>query len=178
VLPLLSLYTRDILGASVGEAQLLPAVLLLSTTLFAVPMAALGTRYGKRRVFSAGLAVMGVAALTGLVITTKEMGAVVFLLSGVGNAASMVLHLPLMADLVPRRHMGAAAGILAASGSIAAPLASALAGGLSDTFGPRVIFATMAVFTGLALVLMLGVRRQAEPAGVRLAMPTPQPQPV
>ncbi|MGH2351683.1 MAG: MFS transporter, partial [Chloroflexota bacterium] len=91
VLPLVSIYTRDILGATVGEAQLLPALLLLSTTLLAVPMGWLGTRYGKRRVISAGYGVMALAGLAGLVITTKEQGAAVFLLAGVGNAASMVL---------------------------------------------------------------------------------------
>jgi Na+/melibiose symporter-like transporter len=164
VLPLVSIYTMDILGASVGEAQLLPALLLLSTTLLAVPMGWLGTRYGKRRVMSAGFAIMAVAGLAGLVITTKEQGAVVFLLAGVGNAASMVLTIPLLADLVPRHHMGLATGVLAGSGSIAAPLASVVAGGLSDLYGPRVIFALMAAMTCVALVLMMAVRRAREAA--------------
>jgi predicted MFS family arabinose efflux permease len=69
-----------------------------------------------------------------------------------------VLTIPLLADLVPRRHMGAATGLLAASGSIAAPLASLAAGGLSDLYGPRAIFGLMTVMTGLALVLMPAVR--------------------
>ena len=82
VMPLVSVYTRDILGATVGEAQLLPAMLLLSTTLTAVPIGMFGTRYGKRRTIAAGYAIMGVAALAGLVITHQEQGAVVFLLAG------------------------------------------------------------------------------------------------
>jgi maltose/moltooligosaccharide transporter len=158
VMPLVSVYTRDILGATVGEAQLLPGLLLLSTTLLAIPMGWLGDRYGKRRVMSAGFAVMGLMALAGLVITTTQQGVAVFLLAGVGNAASVVLTVPLLADLVPRRHMGAATGLLAASGSVAAPLASLAAGGLSDVFGPRAIFALMTVMTGLALALMPAVR--------------------
>ena len=161
VMPLVSVYTRDILGASVGESQLLPALLLLSTTVLALPMGWLGNRWGKRRVISAGYAIMGCAALAGLVITTKEQGAVVFFLAGVGNAASMVLTIPLLADLVPRHQMGAAAGILAASGSLAAPVASLVAGGLSDLYGPRAIFALMAAMIALALVLMPFVRRPA-----------------
>ena len=55
-----------------------------------------------------------------------------FLLAGVGNAASMVLTIPLLADLVPRHHMGAATGLLAAAGGIAAPLSSLVAGTLAD----------------------------------------------
>src|SRR5579884_534293 len=135
VLPLVSIYTRDILGATVGEAQLLPALLLVSTTLFALPTAWLGQRLGRRRVLAAGYAIVAVAALGALVITTKEQGAAIFLLAGVGNAASNVLAIPLLAELVPRQYIGAASGLLAASGSLAAPLASLVAGALSDVYG-------------------------------------------
>jgi maltose/moltooligosaccharide transporter len=161
VMPLVSVYTRDILGASVGEAQLLPALMLLATTLLAVPMGRLGSRFGKRRVMSAGYLVMTCAALAGLVITTREQGAAVFLLAGVGNAAIMVLTIPLLADLVPRRYMGLATGALAASGSLAAPLSSLVAGGLSDIYGPRAIFAMMGTMVAVALVLMPAVRLPA-----------------
>lgn len=158
VMPLVSVYTRHILGASVGEAQLLPALLLVSTTVLALPMAWLGDRYGRKRVMMAGYSIMGLCGLAGLVITTKEQGAIVFLLAGVGNAASMVLTIPLLAELVPSSRIGAATGLLAASGSIAAPLASLVAGALSDLFGPRAIFGLMAVMIALALVLMSAVR--------------------
>ncbi len=161
VLPLVSVYTRDILSASVGEAQLLPSLLLLSTTLLALPMARLGDRYGKRRVIAAGYAIMGAAALAALVITTREQGALVFLVAGAGNAASVVLTVPLLADLVPRPHVGAATGLLAASGSAAAPLASLLAGALADVYGPRAIFAFMAAMILLALALLPAVRPPA-----------------
>lgn len=174
VLPLVSIYTRDILGATVGEAQLLPALLLLSTTLLAIPMGWLGTRFGKRRVIGTGYAIMGLAALAGLAITTREQGAVVFLLAGIGNAATIVLAIPLMADLVPRRHMGLAAGALAGASSVAAPLASLVAGGLAQVYGPRAIFAVMAAMTSMALVLLLGVRT---PPGQDEPEPTPAPAP-
>lgn len=158
VMPLVSIYTRDILGASIGEAQLLPSLMLLTTTILAIPMAYLGNRFGKRRIISLGYAVIACAALAGLVITTREQGAVVFLIAGVGNAASMVLTIPLLADLVPGHRMGAATGALAASGSLAAPLASLVAGSLSDVFGPRAIFGLMAAMVALALALMPAVR--------------------
>ncbi|MBX5490432.1 MAG: MFS transporter [Chloroflexi bacterium] len=164
VLPLVSVYLRDILGATVGEAQLLPALLLLSTTVCAIPVGWLGSRYGKRRILAAGYATMGAAALLGLVITTKEQGALVFLLAGIGNAASTVLTIPLLADLVPRERMGTASGVLAASGSVAAPLASVVAGALADAHGPRAIFALMAAMIALALGLLPATRgRSAGP---------------
>jgi MFS family permease len=169
VMPLVSIYTRDVLGATVGEAQLLPALMLATTTLMAVPVGRLGTRLGKRRVLAAGYAIMGLAALAALVITTKQQGAAVFVLAGVGNAAVLVLTLPLLADLVPRQHMGLANGLLAASGAIAAPLASVVAGGLSDLYGPRVIFALMAVMVGVALALLPATRNLGDSPNAALA---------
>jgi MFS family permease len=119
------------------------------------------TRLGKRQVIGAGYLIMACAALAGLVITTKEQGATVFLFAGVGNAAIGVLTIPLLADLVPRHHMGGATGALAASGSVAAPLASLAAGWLSDLYGPRAIFGLMAATALLALALMPAVRQPA-----------------
>jgi Na+/melibiose symporter-like transporter len=161
VMPLVSIYTRTILGASDAEAQLLPALLLLSTTVMAVPMGWLGTRYGKRRMIGTGHIIMGLCALAGLIITTKGEGAALFLFAGVGNAAIMVLTLPLLADLVPRDHMGAATGLLAAAGGVAAPLSSLVAGSLSDLYGPRAIFAVMAVMVLIAFLLLIAVRQPA-----------------
>lgn len=161
VMPLVSIYTQHILGASVGEAQLLPALLLLSTAALAIPMGRLGDRYGRKRVMTVGYAIMGLCGLAGLLITTKEQGAVVFLLAGVGNAASMVLTVPLLSELVPPNRIGVATGLLAASGSLAAPLASVVAGALSDVYGPRAIFGLMAVMITLALALLPAVRRPA-----------------
>ena len=161
VLPLVSIYVRDILGASIGEAQILPALLLLSTMLMAYPAARLASRYGKRRVLGAGYAVMAVSAIVGLLITTKEQGIVLFLLAGIGNAAT-VLHIPMMADLVPRQHMGMGTGLLAAAGSIAAPAASLVGGSLSEIFGPRVIFAVMAVMVVAAIAVLPAVKVPAE----------------
>jgi MFS family permease len=54
--------------------------------------------------------------------------------------------------------MGAATGVLAASGSVAAPFASLLAGALADVYGPRAIFAFMAVMIVVALALLPAVR--------------------
>jgi MFS family permease len=168
VLPLVSVYTRDILGATVGEAQLLPALLLVATTAAALPVGFLGERLGKRRVIAGGYVVMGLAALAGLVVTTKEQGAALFLLAGLGNAAGVVLTLPLLADMVPRHHMGKATGLLAAASSIAAPLSSLVAGSLADLYGPRAIFAVMAVMVALALAALPATLERRSESG-RLA---------
>jgi maltose/moltooligosaccharide transporter len=164
VLPLVSIYVRDILGATTGEAQLLPGLLLLSTTAMALPMGWLGGRFGKRRLLAFGYASMGAAAVAGLFITTIGQGVALFLIAGIGNAAVIVLAVPLMADLVPRQHLGVATGLLAAVGSVAAPVAALAGGGLSELYGPRAIFAVMAA-TSLAAIALLPATRSDQPPG-------------
>ena len=154
VMPLVSVYVLDILHGTVGQAQLLPALMLLTTMLVAVPIGVLGDHLGKRRVMAAGIVVIGCAALSGLVITTPLQGVLTFFLAGVGSAAVIVLTVPLLADLVPRHHMGTATGAMAAAGSIAAPLSALAAGSLSDLFGPRAIFGLMAGMIAVALALL------------------------
>jgi MFS family permease len=138
----------------------MPGLLLLSTMLFAIPAGWLANRVGKKRVLAAGYAIMAAGAIVGLLITTKEQGAVLFFVAGIGNAAT-VLAVPIMADLVPRHHMGVGTGLLAAAGSVAAPAASLVAGGLSEIYGPRVIFAVMAVTVVIAIALLPMVRPPA-----------------
>ncbi len=165
VLPLISIYIRNILHATIGESQVLPALLMASTVLFAFPMAKLGDWFGKRRVMGAGFAIMACIGVAGLVITTKQEGAIVLTIAGIGNAASQVLTVPLLADLVPHRHIGAATGILAGSGSIAAPVASLIAGGFANVYGPRIIFLLMSVAVTCALLLLLFVHPPPAEAG-------------
>jgi Na+/melibiose symporter-like transporter len=164
VLPLISIYVRDILHATTGQSQLLPAFLLVSTTVFALPMAKLGNRYGKRKIIGAGYLIIACSALTGLFITTKEQGAIVFIIAGAGSAASEVLMIPLLSDLVPRRHIGVATGLLAGSGSVAAPASSLVAGHLADLYGPRIIFLVMSITVIIALCLLPFARPPTIPA--------------
>jgi Na+/melibiose symporter-like transporter len=161
VLPLITVYVETILGADKGIAQLVPALLVLSTLIVAVPSAYLGSKVGKRWVIGAGYVIMAAAAIGGLLITTIPQGAVLFLVAGIGNGGVVVLTLPLFAALVPRTHMGAAVGLLAAASSIAAPLSSIVGGTLSDLWGPRTIFWVMFGMVSFALVLLFFVHEPA-----------------
>ena len=127
-MPLVSIYLRDILGASVGEAQLLPSLLLLSTTVMALPDRLAGDALRQAPRPGRGVHRDGPGGPRRAVHHHQGAGGVVFLLAGTGNAATMVLTLPILAELVPRRHIGLANGIQAAAGSVAAPLASLAAG--------------------------------------------------
>jgi MFS family permease len=167
VLPLVSVYVVDILGASVGEAQLLPGLLLLTTFVLALPMGALGNRIGKRRLISLGYTLMVLAAGGGLLITTVGQGIAVFVTAGAGVAAILALKMPLLGELVPPGQIGAASGILAAAGSLSAPVASVVGGALSDIYGPRAVFGVMMVMVLIALGLMPAVRPLVDVDGAR-----------
>ncbi len=107
-----------------------------------------------------------------LIIMTEgidlSMGAVLTLASVVLALVSVrtdSVALALAGALAVGAAFGLANGALAASGSIAAPLASVVAGGLADFYGPRVIFALMAVMVCLALALLPAVRKPSASAG-------------
>lgn len=169
VLPLITIFVETILGADKGEAQLLPALMLLSTLLFAVPVAYLGNSIGKRPVIGNGYVIMTITAIGGMLITTKEQGMALFLFAGAGNAAVIVLSLPLLVDLIPRNHMGAAVGLMAAATSVAAPLSSLVGGALSEQFGPRAVFWIMFAMALLALLLLPWVRQTVSTAAALTA---------
>jgi MFS family permease len=158
VMPLVTLYLKEIIKVTEAEAQLLASLLLLSTTIMAIPMGLLGPRIGKKRVIGFGYVIMAVGALMALVITTAPQAAAVFLMAGIGNAAAMVLTIPLLADLVPRHHMGAATGLLAAVGGIAAPISSLVAGSMANAYGARAIFYVMFFSVVIALFVLTRVR--------------------
>jgi maltose/moltooligosaccharide transporter len=154
IVPLLSLFARDLLGASVGQAQLMPGMLLIASTICALPCAWLANRWGKRRVLAAGYLIVVASALAAMVITTTDEGMAVFALAGIGSAAVLVLPVPIVSELVPRDRVGTAVGVLAGGGSIAAPLAALLAGGVADAFGLRAVFAIMVVAALSALAIL------------------------
>jgi len=154
IVPLLSLFARDLLGASVGQAQLMPGMLLIASTICALPCAWLANRWGKRRVLAAGYLIVVASALAAMVITTTGEGMATFALAGIGSAAVLVLPVPIVSELVSRDRVGAAVGVLAGGGSIAAPLAALLAGGVADAFGLRAVFAIMVVAALSALAIL------------------------
>ena len=73
-----------------------------------------------------------VAALAGSQVQDMTSAIPVMILVGLGNAAPTALHLPLLADLVPRKRAGAFMGYANMVWSVAQPLGAFLAGMLVD----------------------------------------------
>jgi MFS family permease len=171
VVPFLTLYAVNEIGASEGEALRLFMVLILVTGLLAVPFGRLGDQGAwtvpgtggrvrlhvgpapaYRRLLGFGIVCLGLAALMGTVATDLPHLLALELLAGVGNAALTVLWWPMLTELIPRERAGVFAGLSATVQSIALPASVVLAGLLIDHFHTyRVSFAILAVMSVLAL---------------------------
>ncbi|MEL7223675.1 MAG: MFS transporter [Cyanobacteria bacterium J06576_12] len=117
------------------NAYLLPIACLV------LPAGTLGDRYGRKRVFTAGLAIFIVAsALVGLSLN-GQIAIAGRLLQGIGAAAILPTSLAILSEAYPNPKARAKAiGIWSGVSGLALIIGPALGGILVDTFGWRSIF--------------------------------------
>ncbi len=186
VVPFLTLYAVNEIGASESTALLLFVVVVAVTGVLAVPFGRLGDRGALvipgsggrwrlrvgpapayRRLLAFGIVVQAIAALLGTVATSLPQLVVLLVLAGVGNAALTVLWWPLLTQLIPPERSGVFAGLSATVQSVALPASVVLAGFLIDYFRTyRVTFVVLALASLVALAVI---------ATVRLPVAPPQP---
>jgi MFS family permease len=186
VVPFLTLYAVNEIGATEGEALRLFVVLVAVTGALAIPFGRLGDRgelvlpgsrgrwrlrigpapaYG--RLLGFGIVCQGVAALLGTVATDLPHLLALEVLAGVGNAALTVLWWPMLTQLIPRERSGVFAGLSATVQSIALPLSVVLSGALIDLTGTyRVAFVLLAAASLVALGVIATVRVPPSEAAV------------
>jgi MFS family permease len=145
-----------------GISQLMAAVLLLTTAVFAVPVGLLGDRFGKKRIFALGLLVMGVTGLLAAFATNIPQLLVYLLFLGFGNAALTVLFGVYLADLIPAERVGEFTGLTAFAETGGVALSILTAGELLNlnlfNLKYRIIFIITGVFLLLALVAVTFVK--------------------
>ncbi len=132
--PFLTLFARNVLHATTGEAFFLPLSYVVAQVIFCVPAGYLADRIGKKRMLIAGLLIFGIAAIVGSQSADLVQGTLALGVVGLGAACLSVIN-PLLTDLVPRKRTAEFIGLGSALWSFAAPLGSVLAGGLSDALG-------------------------------------------
>jgi MFS family permease len=117
-----------------------------------------------------GWTLLGVAAVGGTVIQTLPETVVVVVLAGIGNGAATAIGWPLLASLVPAERIGVFAGLKAAADSIAIPLSVVVA---AEVFLPRLgyrgIFGMLAIFTFIALAMLIALVRVPKPEQLEVA---------
>lgn len=149
-----------------GLAQLMAAVLLLSTGIAALPCGVLGDFFGKKKIFAAGLLICGVTGLFAAFATDVPQSLFYMILLGIGNAALTVLFFPYLTDLIPAERVGEFVGLSAFAETGGVFLSILLAGELINLnlFGLqyRLVFLVTAVFLLLAFMAVLFVKSRLD----------------
>ncbi len=155
-LPFMILFGQHVLGASEGEAFLLPLAATLTMAVFALPWGFFADRFSKKSAMTLGLIIFGVVALAGSQSVTLLQGVVVLAFIGVGNSAMSLIN-PMLADLVPRKRVAEFIGLGSSVFSFAQPLGSVVAGLLVDVAKPLVgldqAYRWAFIFAGLMTLL-------------------------
>src|SRR3954451_4695169 len=128
------------LHASLGSLEWMVNAYTLSFAVLLLPAAALGDRFGRRRVFIAGLALF--TAASGLAALAPSAGALVAAraIQGAGGAVIAPLSLTLLADAVPAGKRGLALGAWSGVSGMGVALGPVIGGAVVDGLSWKWIF--------------------------------------
>jgi MFS family permease len=147
-------------------SQLVAAVFLIMTLVFAFPCGWLGDKLGKKRVFAFGLAVMGITGILAAFTLTIPQLLFYLIFLGLGNAAISVMFFPYLSDLVPSNSIGEFQGLSATAETGGVFLSAVLAGALIDlnlfNLRYRLIFVITGIFLLLGFVAALFVKARLD----------------
>ncbi len=154
----LSTIRRD-LGTSIGQLEWTVNAYTLSFAVLLMTAAAIGDRFGRRRVFAAGLGLF--AASSAACALAPGVGALIAAraVQGAGAATVMPLALALLNAAVPPRHRGWAMGIYGSVTGLAVVVGPVLGGAITQGIAWQWIFWLNVPVALLAIAL---VRRHIE----------------
>ncbi len=136
IVPFLTRFGVDVLGAEENVAFLLVLPAILGSAVFAVPAGLLTERFGKKPVLNVGMLTFGsLAVVGGLLVSTVPQAMVLMLLVGVANAITTALIFPLLADMMPGDRIGEFTGIGAMVWSLSQTVGALGAGAMADATG-------------------------------------------
>lgn len=145
------------------SVTLIPAVMVVMNIVYALaayPAGALSDRIGRSGLLALGMVCLVVADLILALGTTVVFAMLGVVFWGLHMALTQGLFASLVADTAPQDLRGTAFGVFNFAGGIAMLVASVLAGGLWDAYGPRATFLVGAALTLVALTgLVLSARR-------------------
>jgi EmrB/QacA subfamily drug resistance transporter len=159
------------LGASIEELEWTVNAYTLTFAVFLLTGAALGDRFGRRRMFAAGIALFTVASAAAAL--APSMGALIAAraVQGVGGALVMPLTLTILSAAFPAERRGVALGIWGAVGGIAVASGPLVGGAVIEGISWQWIF-WLNVPVGLILV-PLAITRLRESHGPDRALDLP-----
>ena len=153
---------RD-LGASIQALEWTVNAYVLSYAVFLLTGSALGDRFGRKRMFTAGIALFTISSAAAALAPTSGLLIAARALQGLGAAIVTPLTLTLLADAFPPQRRGVALGVWSGISGIAVALGPLVGGAVVQAASWHWIF-WLNVPIGIALV-PLALARLAESRG-------------
>jgi len=154
---------RADLGASIESLEWTVNAYTLSFAVFLLTGAALGDRFGRRRVFLAGLSVFTLASLAAALAPSTEALIAARALQGLGGAIVAPLSLTLLAEAFPPERRGLALGVWSGVSGLGVALGPLVGGAVIEGLLWQWIFG-LNVPIGIVLIPLVS-RRLAESHG-------------
>ncbi len=142
---------RTDLGAGIEDLEWTVNAYTLTFAVLLLTGAALGDRFGRRRMFTLGLGVFTAGSAAAALAPTNDLRVTARAVQGIGGAILTPLTLTILAAAVPQRRRGAVIGAWGGVGSLGAALGPVVGGALTSTVGWQWIF-WMNVPIGLLLL--------------------------
>jgi EmrB/QacA subfamily drug resistance transporter len=162
---------RDDLGASLEDLEWTVNAYTLTFAVLLLTGAALGDRFGRRRMFAIGLGIFTLASAAAALAPSVEALVVARALQGVGGAIVAPLTLTILSAAVPPEKRGLALGAWGGIGGLAVALGPLVGGAVVEGISWQWIF-WLNVPIGLVL-LPLALRRLKETRGPNTALDLP-----
>ncbi len=148
---------RVSLGASIENLEWTVNAYTLAFAVLLLTAAALGDRFGRRRVFAIGVALFTVASAAAALSPNVEILIASRALQGAGAAAIMPLSLTILSEAVPAARRGAAIGVWSAIAGVGVAFGPLVGGAVVTGISWHWIF-WLNVPIGLALVPLILLR--------------------
>ena len=167
---------RADLGAGIEDLEWTVNAYTLTFAVLLLSGAALGDRFGRRRMFTIGLGVFTLGSAAAAAAPSITVLLLARAVQGIGGAVLTPLTLTILSASVPEHRRGAVIGAWGGIGSIGAALGPVVGGWLADTVGWQGIF-WLNVPIGLVLLPLarwrlaesFGTARRLDVVGVALA---------
>ncbi|MFD0588758.1 MFS transporter [Paenibacillus sp. GCM10027627] len=165
---LFSLYGKNHLGLTEGQATFSLAFFSLAFVATAIPSGMLGNRFGKKRVILTGVIGMIISFSMITFVESMLVLRILLLISGVFWAFININSYPFVIALGKESSIGTRTGIYYIAASLAAVASPPIIGALIDAFDYSVLFYTAAGSMVIALLFLLGVKDK----GISVAVST------
>ncbi|WP_438349062.1 SLC45 family MFS transporter [Paenibacillus sp. FA6] len=163
---LFTLYGKNHLGLSEGDAVFSLAFFSVAFVLFAIPSGFMGKRFGKKKMIVIGIC--GLFVVFALVTFVKDllMLRVVLLIGGMFWACININSYPFIISTGKEESIGTRTGLYYLVSSLAAISSPPLLGQMIDSFGYSILFYCASASMLVALAFMLMVRQGNEPLDI------------